>query len=128
MKLPFTLRLVYHTARATVRAGLLAVLAWLIFVPATATEVTALGARDGTQYPAGLRTMRVARVVVAVAPPRTYDMIAMVVGPDISPLMIRLAMTQMAAGNVLPASTRQKPIGTIESDRDIPGPRFIQVD
>lgn len=110
------------------RAVLLAILAWLVFIPATASEVTALGARDGTQYPTGLRTMRVARVVVAVAPDRTYDMISIVVGRDISPLMIRIAMTQMAAGNVMLASTRQQPINDIESDRDIPGPRFIQVD
>lgn len=128
MKIPFTLRLAYHGLRATVRAGLLFLCAWLFLIPATAEDVAALGAKDGTAYPNGLRMMRVAKIVVAVAPPRAYDLIAMGLPQDVSPLMVRIAMTQMAAGYVLPASTRQSGTPTTESSRDIDGPRFIKVD
>ncbi|PJI85163.1 hypothetical protein BC777_3161 [Yoonia maricola] len=128
MKIPLTLRLAYHGFRATVRAGLLFFLAWVFLIPASASETTALGARDGATYPAGLRMMRVAKVVVAVAPPRAYDLIAMGLRRDISPLMVRVAFTQIAAGNVMPASTRGNGMPVLESDRDIEGPRFITVD
>lgn len=130
MKIPFTLRLVYYGFRAAVRAGLLFLCAWLLLIPATAQEVTALGAKDGTTYPAGLRMMRSARIVVAVAPPRAYELIAMALPQDISPFMVQIAMVQMAAGNVLPASMREDSAlaSEFESDRDIDGPRFITVD
>lgn len=128
MKLPFTLRLAYYAFRATIRAGLVMLCIWVFFIPANPNEVAALGARDGTQYPNGLRAMRVARIVVKAAPPPTYQLIALALGPDISPLLVQIAMIQMAAGNVLPASANQPEIGGIESTRDIDGPRFIQVD
>lgn len=128
MKIPFTLRLAYHGFRATVRAGLLFLCAWIFLIPATAEDVTALGAKEGTTYPVGLRAMRAAKVIVAVAPPRAYDLIAMGLPQGISPLMVRIAMTQMAMGNVLPASTRGNGLGGPESDRDIEGPRFIKID
>ena len=128
MRIPFTLRLAFHGFRAVVRAGLVFLIAWIFLIPASADDLTALGARDGP-YPAGLRMMRVARVVVAMAPPAAYDLIAMGLPRGVSPLMVRIAMVQMAAGNVLPASTRGNGMPTIESDRDdIDGPRFIQVD
>ena len=128
MKMPFTLRLAYHGVRATVRAGLLFLLAWIFLIPASAAEVTALGAREGNTYPPGLRMMRAAKVVVTVAPDRTYDMMAMVLPQDVAPLMVRIAMTQMANGYVLPASTRVDPNAPPPSARDIEGPRFITVD
>ena len=128
MKIPFTLRLAYHSFRAVTRAGLLFLCAWLFLIPASASDITALGAREGTPYPAGLRMMRVAKVIVAVAPPRAYDLIAMGLRRDISPWMVRVAMTQMAQGHVLPASTRGGSIPTQQSDRDdIEGPRFIKI-
>lgn len=128
LKVPFTLRLAYHGFRATLRAGLLFLCAWVLLIPATAAEVTALGTKDGATYPTGLRVMRVAKVVVAVAPPRAYDLIAMGLQQDISPFMVRIAMAQMAAGHVLPASTRDNGAPTSDSRRDIDGPRFIKVD
>ncbi len=126
--MPLTLRLAYHSFRAVVRAGLLLVCAWVIFIPANANEQQALGAAEGTQNPLGLRPMRIARVIVAIAPERTYDLIAMVAGADISPLYVRLAMMQIASGRVLPASASTTPKPSIESSRDIKGPRFIQID
>lgn len=129
MRIPFTLRLAYHGFRAVLRAGLLFLCAWIFFIPATAKENAALGATDAGPYPAGLRMMRTAKVIVTVAPPRAYDLIAMGLQRDISPLMVRIAMIQMAAGNVLPASTRGNGLPSTRSDRsDIDGARFIKVD
>lgn len=128
MKLPFTLRLAYYSFRATLRAGLVLFLAWLVFIPANAEEVGALGAEAGTQYPQGLRMMRTARVVVAIAPQRSYDIIAMMVGPDMSPVLVQIGFRQMAAGYVLPAASQEPQVPAFESSRDIQGPRFIQVD
>lgn len=128
MKIPFTLRFAYYSFRAVVRAGLLLVCAWVFMIPATAEDNTALGAREGTRYPVGLRMMRSAKVFVVVAPPRAYDMIAMGLPQDVPPFMVRVAIVQMAAGNVLPASARKSPPLGPQSSRDIDGPRFIQVD
>ncbi len=124
--MPLTLRLAYHSVRAALRAGLLMFAAWLVFIPANANEQDALGASPGETYPYGLRPMRTARVILAVAPERAYKVIAMVAGPDMSPILVRLMLIQMASGNVLPetASTNVEP----ENGRDIKGPRFIQVD
>ncbi|HEV8033631.1 hypothetical protein [Yoonia sp.] len=126
MKIPFTLRFAYYSFRAVVRAGLLLLCAWIFLIPATAEDISALGAREGQTYPVGLRMMRAAKVFVVVAPPRAYDMIAMGLPQDVPSFMVRLALMQMAAGNVLPASTRVAP--TTPNSRDIEGPRFIQVD
>jgi hypothetical protein len=126
LKIPFTLRFAYYSFRAVVRAGLLFLCAWIFLIPATAEDITALGAPEGQRYPMGLRMMRAAKVFVVVAPPRAYDMLAMGLPQDVPPFMVRVALMQMAAGNVMPASTRQPPI--TPSGRDIDGPRFIQVD
>ena len=124
--MPFTLRLMYHSVRAVIRAGILLFLAWIVFVPATADEATALGADPDTQYPAGLRPMRTAQMIVAIAPDPAYDLMARVAGAEMRPWMIKLVMQQMAQGRVLPPSaTVNEPPQTA---RDIDGPRFIQVD
>ena len=127
MKIPFTLRLAYYGFRATVRAGLIVLCAWLFLLPATTADNVALGAKEDATYPPGLRMMRVAQFVVAVAPPHAYDLIAVGLRRNISPLMVRIAFTQMAAGNVMPASTRGNGLPENNSDRDIQGPRFIKV-
>lgn len=126
MRMPLTLRLIYHGFRAGLRAGLLFVIAWIVFIPANASEATALGATQNTQYPPGLRTMRLAQVVVTLAPPQFYVLAADIAGSDVPPFMLEIAMRQLAAGNVLPPGATVNP--GIESDRDIEGPRFIQVD
>ncbi|MDP5085106.1 MAG: hypothetical protein NWQ23_06770 [Yoonia sp.] len=128
MQMPFTLRLIYHSFRAIVRAGFVLMLAWIIFIPANANEVTALGAREGTQYPEGLRIMRTARVVVAVAPQRAYDLIATMIGPNMSPVLVQIGINQLAAGYVPPTSSQEPIAPEFETSRDIEGPRFIQVD
>jgi hypothetical protein len=124
--MPLTLRLAYHSFRAVVRAGILFVCAWLVLIPANANEQAALGAEPGTQYPTGLRPMRTARVIVAIAPDQAYTIIAAVAGKGMSPLMVRIAMIQIASGHVMPQSAQTEPSN--KSARDIDGPRFIQVD
>lgn len=126
MKLPLTLRIAYHSFRSVIRAALLFFIAWIIFIPASADENVALGVSQDVQYPPGLRTMRMAQVVVTVAPPQLYTLVARASGRDIPPFLIQVAMMQMAAGNVLPATAKVAP--KIESSREIDGPRFIQVD
>jgi hypothetical protein len=126
--MPFTLRLAYHALGAVSRAGLLLFVAWLMLIPANENEAEALGTTTRNQYPSGLRAMRTARVVVAIAPERTYDIMAFALGPDIAPWMVRLGMMQMAAGNLLPTTASIPEPGSAQSDRDISGPRFIQVD
>lgn len=129
MQMPFTLRLVYHGCVAALRAGLLLLCAWIIFIPANSDEQRALGAVQETAYPAGLRQMRGARVVLAVAPQPAYTLAAAIIGPEVSPLMLQVALVAVASGYAGPA--RAAAAQTPQQDtarRDIDGPRFIQVD
>ncbi|WP_333713072.1 hypothetical protein, partial [Yoonia sp.] len=112
MRLPLTLRFAYHGVRAAVMGGLILVIGWVAFVPATTTEATRLGSTLGRTYPEGLRQMRAAQVVVAIAPDPVYDLAARVIGPQVSGWMVRLAVSQMAAGNV-----PRLPESPVESDR-----------
>lgn len=126
MQMPFTLRLAYHSFRAVVRAGLLLLIAWLLLIPATAAEREALDARDGTTYPAGLRPMRTAQIVVAVAPPQAYGWIGRMLSPQMPGVVVEFALNQIAAGIILPQTATQDQAPY--SARDIEGPKFIRVD
>jgi hypothetical protein len=141
LRIPLTFRLVFYSFRAIVSASLILFCAWLVFVPANAKELAALGAQPETSYPPGLRPMRAAKAIVAVAPSYTYTLAARVIGPQTPAIAIQFMMTQMAAGRVFPRSFEgetaqsepEQP--TIvqtntrkSSDRDIAGPRFIKVD
>ena len=123
MRLPLTLRLAYHGFRAAVTGGLILVIGWVAFVPATTAEAARLGTAAGITYPEGLRQMRAAQVFVKIAPDPAYDLAARAMGPEVSGWMVRLVMTQLAAGNV-----PRLPEDPDESDRAIDGPRFIQID
>jgi hypothetical protein len=68
LQIPFTFRLIFHSFRAPVRAGLLLLCAWLLLIPANSSEISALGAQPGTSFPQGLRLMPAAKAIVAVAP------------------------------------------------------------
>ena len=122
MQLPLTVRLMYHGLRAAIVGGLVLATGWVAFVPATTAERDALGAGIGTSYPDGLRAMRAAQIFVAIAPDPAYDLAARAIGPEMQPWMLRLALSQLAAGNVpdVPEAA--------SNTRDIDGPRFIQVD
>lgn len=126
MRLPLTLRLAYHGLRSAFRAALLFFCAWIVFVPASADENTALGASAYEKYPVGLRAMRSAKAIVAVAPDRFYTTVAEVMGPEVSPLFVRIAMIQVASGGIRTddrSFSRSSP-----NTRNIDGPKFIQVD
>ncbi len=126
MKIPFTLRLAYHGVRVALRVAVLFFCAWLVFIPANAEERAALGASADQQYPLGLRPMRTARAIVLVAPDRFYGFAADMFGPEVSPLMLRIAMLRLAAGIPPPGNMQA---GSEQSNgRDIDGPKFIQVD
>jgi hypothetical protein len=71
LHIPPTFRLIFHSIRAIVRAGLLLLSAWLLLIPANPSEISALGAQPGTSFPEGLRPMPAAKAIVAVAPPYT---------------------------------------------------------
>jgi hypothetical protein len=141
LRIPLTFRLVFHGFRAALRAGLLLFCAWLIFIPATEHENTELGAQPGTAYPLGLRPMRAAKVIVAVAPPYIYTLAARIIEPPVPAFAVEIMLNQMAAGRVLPASMQTGTARTVPaqptivqtdtgivSDRAIAGPRFIKVD
>ena len=131
MKLPLTVRLMYHGLRATIAGGLILVIGWIVFIPASRAEAEALGVDGLVRYPYGLREMRVARVFVAIAPDNAYDLAARFSGQDLQPWMLRLIVSQVASGNVPrpPQGTQQGGAATPpDSARAIEGPRFIQVD
>lgn len=98
MRIPLTFRLIFQSFRAVAQASLLLFCAWLVFIPANKKEVAALGGQAGTSYPVGLRSMRAAKVIVAVAPPYTYKVVARIMEPQIPAIAVQLMMTQMAAG------------------------------
>jgi len=125
MTLPLTVRLMYHGFRAAITGAVILVIGWIAFIPATTAEASALGQTPRTDYPAGLRQMRAAKVFVTIAPDPAYDLAARAMGPEVTGWMLRLVVAQVAAGNLPrpPPETAPAP-----SDRDIDGPRFLQVD
>lgn len=121
--MPLTLRIVYHGFRATLRAGLILLVAWFLLIPSNAKERAVLNAAPGTKFPDGLRAMRTAQFVILVAPPRTYALIARVSGTDATPAEIEANLRNVAAGRE-GSTPQEEPF----SARDIEGPRFIRVD
>ena len=129
-RMPFTLRLLYHGAHAALIGGMILIGGWVAFVPATAAESEALGAPPAQDRPQGLYQMRTAQALMKVTPDRAYVAAADVLGPDVTPLMVRLGVIFVASGGLgpkngpLPATAPPaQPQG-----RTIEGPRFIQVD
>ena len=121
--MPLTLRILFHGFRATLRAGLLLFVAWLLLIPSNAYEREALGADPGTTYPEGLRSMRTAQFITWVAPPRAYELIAQFTRSDDSPQEIETMLKNIAAGRI-EGDLTEEPF----SARSIEGPRFIRVD
>ena len=123
MRLPLTVRLMFHGLRAALVGGVILATGWVAFIPATRAEAEALGFDGITRYPDGLREMRAAKIFVTIASDPAYDLAARVIGPEVKPWMLKLVLTQVAAGNV-----PKLPDDGATSDRTIDGPRFIQVD
>lgn len=123
LQMPLTLRILFHGFRATLRAGLLLLVAWLLLIPSNANERQALGADPGTSYPDGLRSMRTAKFITWVAPPRAYELIARFAQSDDSPEEVETMLKNIATGRT-EGDLTQEPF----SAREIEGPRFIRVD
>lgn len=128
MQIPLTFRLIYYGLRAMLRAGLLFFCAWLIFIPATAEEARALGAPADTAFPLGMAQMRTARALLALAPERSYALLAFASGGELHPLMVKLVLTELASGRAVPGRASQSALPAPQTDRAITGPRFIKVD
>ncbi|SFS01129.1 hypothetical protein [Yoonia litorea] len=123
MQLPLTVRLMFHGLRAAIIGALILMAGWIAFIPANSAEAAALDAAAGDGFPEGLRAMRAARIILAIAPDTAYELAARSIGPEVSGWMVRLILTQVAAGNVPQLHEQQR-----SSNREIAGPRFIQVD
>ncbi len=129
MRLPLTLRVAYYGIRFGLFAAFLVIAGWVALVPATAEEQAALNASSTVSRPLGLTQMRTAKVIMAVAPDQFYIMAAQVMGPDVSPILLRAAVAYTAAGALPPGlNQQQQPQTSRDSARSIDGPRFIQVD
>jgi hypothetical protein len=72
--------------------------------------------------------MRTAQMVVLVAPPQAYSLVAELLGAGMPAFAVEVVFNQMAAGKVRPPSIQSTPDPEPFSARDIEGPRFIRVD
>lgn len=98
MHLPLTLRLMFHGLRSAMVALMIALLGWVIFVPASAAERAALGSGIGVERPDGLTEMRIARAMVHFAPDRAARMLSRASKGELSPELAGLILRQIAAG------------------------------
>ena len=94
MRLPLTLRLIAAILRSTVLAFAITMAGWLIFVPATAAEIRALG---GTVQPVALAQMRAARALLHFAPNRSAQFLSRASRGQMSPELIGMLLRQVAA-------------------------------
>lgn len=99
LRLPLTLRVVFHSLRAAWLGLLLMIIAWLWLVPATPVERSALSAPIGVERPAGLTAMRVARAMVHFAPERAAKMLSDASEGEISPELAGMMLRQVANGD-----------------------------
>ena len=128
IRLPLTLRILFHGARAAMVGGMILIAGWVAFVPATTTESAALGAPPAQARPQGLYQMRAAQALIKVTPDRAYDAAADMMGPEVTPLMIRVGVVFIASGGLGPKNGPLPTATANTATRDIDGPRFIQVD
>ena len=130
IRLPLTVRILYHGARSAVVGGLILVAGWVAFVPATEAETIALGASTTETRPQGLQQMRAAQALMKVTPESAYVAAADMMGPEVTPLMVRVGLIFVASGGLGPKNgpLPSKIASSSAQSRDIDGPRFIQVD
>ena len=98
MRLPLTLRLVYHAARAGSLALIFMIAGWLLLVPASPSERQALGAQFGDDSPVGLTQMRIARAMVHFAPDYAARRLSRASGGTISPELAGMLLRDVAKG------------------------------
>ena len=118
MRLPLTLRLIFHSLRSGMLALTITLLGWLIFVPATAAERAALGAAIGTERPEGLLQMRLAQAMVHFAPDRAARLLSRASKGEISPQLAGIILRQIASGQAVAPPP--------EPARSAGGAKFVQ--
>ena len=130
IRLPLTVRILYHGVRSTIVGGLILVAGWVAFVPANEAEAIALGASVTDARPQGLQQMRAAQALMKVTPDSAYVAAADMMGPEVTPLMVRVGLIFVASGGLGPKNgpLPSELAGSSAQSRDIEGPRFIQVD
>jgi hypothetical protein len=121
MRLPLTLRLIFHGLRGAMLALTITLLGWVTLVPATAAERAALNAPQGTASPDGLLELRIARAMVHFAPARSARMLSRASDGEISPELAGMILRDIAAG------TTNVPDAP-EPAREAGGAKFVTVD
>ncbi len=133
MRLPLTLRIAYHGFRAGMTGLLVALIAWLVFIPATPQERAALGAGIGQERPVGLPQMRMARALVHFAPDRAARMLSRASNGEISPQLAGMLLRDLAAGPVQRKEAFERVVvAPPEPDqapaRQVGGAKFLRTD
>ncbi|WP_296423146.1 hypothetical protein [Yoonia sp.] len=119
MQLPLTLRIAFHGLRSLWLAVFITLAGWIAFVPATADERSALGARIGDARPPGLVPLRTARAMVRLAPDRAARLLSRASNGELSPELAAMLLRDIAKGQHLqPPPGPSDPVG---------GAKFIQV-
>lgn len=98
MRLPLTLRLIYHGVRSAMVAFSLAMMGWVTLMPATAAERDALRAPIGADRPDGLTQLRIARAMVHFAPERSARLLSRASNGELSPELAGMLLRGIATG------------------------------
>ena len=122
--MPFTFRFIFHSLRGVWLAILMAVLGYLTLVPATQAEKAALGNHPLATSPIALAQMRIARLVVHVAPAQAATMVSYATGGEISPELAGMLLRDIANGprDITPQAEAYQPV------RSAGGAKFVTVD
>ncbi|MFQ1699010.1 hypothetical protein ACJ5NV_00310 [Loktanella agnita] len=123
--MPLTFRLIFHGVRSVSVASLIALIAWLVFVPASPTEQAALARGPLGDQRHGLAQLRFARTMLHFAPERAARTMSRATDGEISPELAGLLLRQMAGQAPATAPFATGPAPQPESAQD--GAKFIRV-
>ncbi|MEL6682043.1 MAG: hypothetical protein AAFQ09_05295 [Pseudomonadota bacterium] len=126
--MPFTFRLLFHSLRSLWIAGALAIIAWLVFVPPSEAERAAIGNGPLAASPVAIAQMRVARVIVHVAPKRAAQLLSRASGGEISPEFAGMLLREMARQPTGLAPQTETVSETVRSTRTAGRAKFVTVD
>lgn len=98
--MPLTLRILYHGLRGAWSGFLIASAGWITLVGVTPAERAALGSPGHIDRPQGLLEMRMARMMVHVAPERAAAMLSDASNGEISPELAGMMLREIANGPV----------------------------
>lgn len=127
--MPFTLRLAYHIVSGAMLALTLTLTAWVAILPATPAERSALRAPIGTERPAGLMQMRVARAFVHFAPDRAARLLSRSSNGEISEELAGMLLRDLAKGSASDDPNSQNTVTATPTTRSgDTTAKFVQVD